>query len=139
MQSIRRHFLYNERLSKNARIECKEGKTYETAIGLNLLSTPSAEVSPHNETQKNKKYVGIDNLLKNITRTQCEEFPKLLINCMDRPKKVYKMYNPTEPYQLIIFDLETTDKRRAAEICQLSGITQDGHTYSSYMSCLKAM
>ena len=87
----------------------------------------------HKETQQNKKYVDIDNLLKNITKTQCEEFAKLLPNCMDRPQKVYKMYNRTEPYQLIIFYLESTDKGRAAEICQLSAITQDGHTYSSYV------
>ena len=129
---VRRHFLYNERLSKNARIECKEGKTYETAIGLNLSSTPSAEI-PHNETQQNKKYADIEILLKNITKTQCEEIDKLVPNCMDRPQKVHKMYNPTEPYQLIIFDLETTDKGRAAEICQISAITQNGHTYSSYV------
>ena len=97
-----------------------------------MSSTPSAEI-PHNETQQNKKYADIKILLKNITKTQCEEIDKLVPNCMDRPQKVYKMYNPTEPYQLIIFDLETTDKGRAAEICQISAITQNGHTYSSYV------
>ena len=52
---VKRHFLYNERLSKNARIECKEGKMYETAaIGLNLLSTPSAEISPQGDPAKQK-------------------------------------------------------------------------------------
>ena len=43
------------------------------------------------------------------------------------------MYNPTEPCQLIVLDLETRDKGRAAKIYQLSAVTRNGHTYSSYV------
>ena len=45
----------------------------------------------------------------------------------------HNKYNPTESYQFILLDLETSDTGKNAEICQLSAIAQTGATYSSYI------
>lgn len=127
---VRRHLLQNERITKNTKNEVKEGKTYETGIGLNL-STENTPGLANIESNANDHK--LEKLFKTITKKQCEEFDKLVPHCIERPQVVYKTYSQTMPYQFIIFDLETSDTGSKAEICQLSAITQTGSMYSSYI------
>ena len=126
---VRRHFLQNERISKNAKKEVKEGKTYETGIGLNLSSESTSGPAIQSSTHD----LNIENILHKITKKQCEEIEKLVPHCIERPHIIYKTYSPTKSYQFILFDIETSDTGSKAEICQLSAITQNGSTYSSYI------
>ena len=116
--------LPTDRLTKNAKDEVKEGKTYECGIGLNLSNESLPQPSPH---------VNIEGILSSITKVQSEQFEKVVPNCIERPHIIHKKYIPDQLYQLIIFDIETSDTGTKAEICQLSAISQNGLTYNSYI------
>ena len=117
---IRRHQLQAERLLSNNKIEAKEGKTYETGIGLNL----NVENSPATAATIQ---------LPNATHKQLEEFEKSVPTCMERPSKQYLKHGSSSIFKLVFFDLETTGTGKKAEICQLSAVNEIEETFSCYI------
>lgn len=59
---------------------------------------------------------------------------KLVSPFTERPQKKYYSYDPEKRYQFVLFDTETTFTSKQAEICQLSAISQNGHTFSSHIT-----
>ena len=90
----------------NNKIEAKEGKTYETGIGLNL----NVENSPATAATIQ---------VPNATRKQLEEFEKSAPTCMESPAKQYLKHG-SSVFKLVFFYLETTGTGKKAEIFQLS-------------------
>ena len=91
----------------NNKIEAKEGKTYETGIGLNL----NVENSPATAATIQ---------VPNATRKQLEEFEKSVPTCMESPAKQYLKHGSSSVFKLVFFYLETTGTGKKAEIFQLS-------------------
>ena len=119
---IRRHQLQSQRILKNNKKEAKEGKTYETGIGLNL----------HVE-QENVSAVPECINLRGATHEQLKEIEKFVSPFTERPSKHYLTYEATKTYQFVFFDIETTSIGKNAEICQLSAVTENGKTYSTFI------
>jgi predicted RNA binding protein with dsRBD fold (UPF0201 family) len=126
---IRRHHLQSERISKTARKEAKEGKTYETGIGLNLEKETTITTTGNNSD------VDVDKIVMGITNNKqlYEDLMKLVPPFTERPAKEYLSHDPDKTYQFVLFDTETTCTGKQAEICQLSAICQNGDTFSSYI------
>lgn len=122
---IRRHQLQSERISKNAQKEAREGKTYQTGIGLNLEKESSFTGDTTN--------IDIDGIIRNITTDHYQEYRKSVPPFIERPKKKYLTYDREKRYLFVLFDTETTCTGKQAEICQLSAITQNGEIFSSYI------
>ena len=120
MFKIRRHQLQAERLTGNNKIEAKEGKTYESGIGLNL----NVENLPVTDTTMQ---------FPTVTHKQLQEFEKVVPTCIERESKQYLKHSSSPIYKLVFFDIETTGTGKKAEICQLSAVNEIGGTFSSYI------
>ena len=75
---IKRHERQSEKISRNAKKEAKEGKTYETGIGLNLQKESTIPCSIT---------VDIDKITMGITADKYKEFAHLVSPFVERPIK----------------------------------------------------
>ena len=122
---IRRHQLHAQRLSKNTTREIKEGKMYETGIGLNL------NVSGKRKGKTPK--VGWKVELDKVTMDTRLEFEQMVPKFTERLVKICLRFDFSVVYSLIFFDLKTTGTGKTAEICQLSASNRNGSTYSRHV------
>ena len=104
----------------NNKIEAKEGKTYESGIGLNL-------------NVNNLPATATKTQLPNATHKQLEEFEKIVPTCMERPSKQYLKHCSSSVFKLVFFDIETAGTGKKAEICQLSAVNEVEEKYSCYI------
>ena len=122
----RRNQLHNQKTSQTFRKEAKEGKTYETSVGLNL-DTHVNQPSP-------TAYPEIEHILENISPNELQEYEKMVPPYAPKPNPETLTYDPTKSYSFIIFDTETTCTGKHAEICQLSAINEANLTiFSKYI------
>ena len=121
----RRNQLHNQKTSQTLRKEAKEGKTYETSVGLNL---------DMNATQPSPTAFDIEHISDNISPNELREYEKLVPPYAPKPNPETLTYNPTKSYSFIVFDTETTCTGKQAEICQLSAINETNLTiFSRYI------
>ncbi|XP_068700225.1 uncharacterized protein [Montipora foliosa] len=120
----RRSQLNSQKCSQTARKEAREGKTYETGIGLNLELT-SIVSSPITDCQARVMAMP-HNQFKEI-----EDFaPKITL----RPVAKEVKYENSIFYNFLIFDTETNATGKSAEICQLSVTDKSAsHKFSAYI------
>ncbi|XP_068756051.1 uncharacterized protein [Montipora capricornis] len=118
----RRSQLRNKNLSSNAKKEEKEGTTYQTGIGLNL-----------DPTQSTSCLADLSTIMKNVTRSQLEEYEKLVPPYTPRPTHPPISYKDTIKYEFVVFDIETTSTGKDAQICQLSAINKSGNCFNDYI------
>ena len=107
----RRYRLHNQKTSQTLRKEAKEGKTYETSVGLNYDT---------NATQPLPTAFDIEHILDNISPNELREYEKMVPPYAPKPNPEPLTYDPTKSYSFIVFDTETTCAGKHAEICQLS-------------------
>ena len=103
-----------QKSSQNSQKEAKEGKTYETAVALNLDTTvnqPTLRTHTH-----------IEHLLENISDNELHEYEKLVSSYYFQPDQPKLTYNPYQTYTFVVFDTETSCTGKIAELCQLSAI-----------------
>ena len=116
----RRNQLHNKKTSQTLRKEAKEGKTYETSVGLNL-DTLVHQPSP-------TAYPEIEHFLKNISQNELhiQGYEKMVppYSAKPNPETLSDMYDPTKLYTFVIFDTKTTCTGKQAELCQLSAIKE---------------
>ena len=117
----RRNKLHNQKTSQTLRKEAKEGKTYETTVGLNLDT---------NATQPSPTAFDIEHILDNISPNELLEYEKMVPPYAPKPNPETLTYDPTKSYSFIVFDTETTCTGKQAEICQLSAINETNLTIS---------
>ena len=111
----RRAQLHNQKIKNDGNKEAKEGKTYQSDIGLNLdPNSPSSQVA--HEIDVNVK----------ITKKELQQFEKFLPELLIRPAVEKNSFNTNNVYNFITFDIETNTSGKAAEICQLSPIDRSG-------------
>ena len=121
----RRNQLHNQKTSQTLRKEAKEGKTYETSVGLNLDT---------NATQPSPTAFDIEHILDNISPNELREYEKMVPPYTPKPNPETLTYGPTKSYSFIVFDTETTCTGKQAEICQLSAINETNLTiFSRYI------
>ena len=96
----RRNQLHSQKTSQTLRKEAKEGKTYQTSVGLNL-DTRASQPSP-------TSYTEIEHFLENISSNELQEYEKLVPPYTVKPNPETLTYDPTKTYSFIIFDTETT-------------------------------
>ena len=118
----RRSQLRNKKLSSNAKKEEKEGTTYQTGIGLNLDPTRSTSCLADLSTIARNI---------NVTRSQLEEYEKLVPPFTPRPTYLPISYKDTIKYEFVVFDIETTSTGKDAQICQLFAINKSVILYST--------
>ena len=109
--------------SKLAQKENKEGKTYQSNIGLNLQVNPEeTSFYPLQITEK-------------VTKNQHVQYEKLAPELWERPPNRAISYDAELAYKFILFDTETTTKGMQAEICQLSAVDDDvQNQFSHYIA-----
>ncbi|CAB3994908.1 Hypothetical predicted protein [Paramuricea clavata] len=110
----RRNQLRCQKNSKLAKGEKKEGKTYESNIGLNLQLPNSDNTS-----------VDPLHLTESVTEEQHQRNEKLVPEFCQKPPSKAIAYDPQKCYKLM-FDTETTTTGLQAETCQLSATDDDG-------------
>jgi len=100
--------------TQTARKEAKEGKTYETGIGLNIdliISTMSS-----------------------VTASALKDIESIVPQYTARPLAKQVNYDENKFYNFLIFDTETNNTGKSAELCQLSITDQSGlHQFSTYI------
>ena len=106
----RRSQLNSPKCSQTARKEAREGKTYETGIGLNLeltsiMSSPTTDCLARVMAMPPNQFKEIE-----------EKAPKITL----RPVAKQGKYDNNILYNFLIFDTETNATGKSAEICQLS-------------------
>ena len=115
--------LSSQKCSQPARKEAREGKTYETGIGLNLDF--SSVMSSIIECQASA-------LAKSLS--QFKEIEDSVPTFTPRPMAEKVNYDENTFYNFLIFDTETNTTGKSAEICQLSVTNQSGsHKFSVYI------
>lgn len=120
----RRNQLRGQKSSQNSKKEAKEGKTYETAVALNL-DTSVNQPSPRTHTH-------IEHLLENISDNELHEYEKLVPSYYAQPDLPKLTYDPKQTYTFVVFDTETTCTGKNAELCQLSAI-HENQVFSKYI------
>lgn len=120
----RRNQLRGQKSSQNSQKEAKEGKTYETAVALNL-DTSVNQPSPRTHTH-------IEHLLENISDNELHEYEKLVPSYYAQPDLPKLTYDPKQTYTFVVFDTETTCTGKNAELCQLSAI-HENQVFSKYI------
>ena len=104
---IRRHQFQSQRIVKNNKKEAREGKTYETVIGLNLhFEQENVYAEP--------EYMN----LRGATHEQLKEFENFVSPFTERQSNIRSHPNPNPNPR--VFDIERTSIGKNAEICQLS-------------------
>lgn len=69
-----------------------------------------------------------------LSQTELRRYEEILPPYTARPKVIDLTYDPTQKYQFIIFDIETTCTGKLAEICQLSAVSENGrHEFSTFI------
>ncbi|XP_044177055.1 maternal protein exuperantia-like [Acropora millepora] len=120
----RRNQLRGQKSNQNSQKEAKEGKTYETAVALNLdtsVNQPTPRTCTH-----------IEHLVENISDNELHEYEKLVPSYYAQPDLPKLTYDPNQTYIFVVFDTETTCTGKNAELCQLSAI-QENHVFSKYI------
>ena len=120
----RRNQLRGQKSSQNSQKEAAEGKTYETAVALNLdtsVNQPTSITCTH-----------IEHLLENISDNELHEYEKLLQSYYAQPDLPKLTYDPNQTYIFVVFDTETTCTGKNAELCQLSAI-HENHVFSKFI------
>lgn len=103
---------HRQNCSQTARKEAREGKTYETGIGLNLDL----------------------NRTSTVTSSTLKEIESIVPEYTTKPPAKQFKYEENKVYNIIIFDTETTTTGKSAELCQLSATDQSGmHQFSTYV------
>ena len=110
----RRNTLRRQKSSQNSRKEAKEGKSYETAIALNL-DTSVNQPTPRTHTH-------IEQLLKNISENELHEYEKLVPSYYAQLDQLKLTYDTNQTYTFVVFDTEITCTGKSAKFCQLSAI-----------------
>jgi len=105
----RRSQLNFQKCSQTARKETREGKTYETGIGLNLELT-SIMSSPTTDRQS----------VMSMSPNQFKEIENFAPKITFRPVAKQVKYGDKILYNFLIFDCKTNGTGKSAEICQLS-------------------
>ena len=134
----RRSQLNSQKCSQTARKEAREGKTYETGIGLNIQLT-SIVSSTATDCQAR---------VMAMPPNQFKEIEKFAPKITLRPVAKQVKYDDNIFYNFLIFDTETNATGKSAEICQLSVTdkskfsvyimpTQDIDMYASKVNKLK--
>ena len=100
-------------IGKTARTEAREGKTYETGIGLNLDL----------------------NRISTVTSRTLKEIESIVLEFTTRPlTNQFKYEEESKVCNILIFDTETTTTGKSAELCQLSATDQSSmHQFSTYV------
>ena len=94
--------------AQTAKKEAKEGKTYETGIGLNLD-------------------------LSILPASTMKEIETIVSPYTPRPLATKVKYDENKFYNFLIFDTETNTTGKSAELCQLSATDQTGlYQFSTY-------
>lgn len=120
----RRVQLHKQKLKIDGNKESKEGKTYQTNIGLNLDPNKSTDQVVVKEIDVNLK----------ITKEELQQFETYLPELTIRPVAEKYSFNTNHVYNFIIFDTETNMSGKTAEICQLSAIDRSGlHEFNDYI------
>ena len=120
----RRNQLRGQKSSQNSQKEAGEGKTYETAVALNLdtsVNQPTPRIHTHTE-----------HLLENISDNELHEYEKLVPSYYAQPDLPKLTYDPNQTYTFVVFDTETTCTGKNAELCQLSAI-HENQVFSKYI------
>lgn len=120
----RRNQLRGQKSSQNSQKEAKEGKTYETAVALNL-DTSVNQPTPRTHTH-------IEHLLENISDNELHEYEKLVPSYYAQPDLPKLTYDPNQTYTFVVFDTETTCTGKNAELCQLYAI-HENQVFSKYI------
>lgn len=120
----RRKKLRGQKSSQNSQKEAKEGKTYETAVALNL------DTSVNQPTPRTHSH--IEHLLENISDNELHEYEKLVPSYYAQPDLPKLTYDPNQTYTFVVFDTETTCTGKNAELCQLSTI-HENQVFSKYV------
>ncbi|XP_068684754.1 uncharacterized protein [Montipora foliosa] len=103
---------HRQTCSQTARKEAREGKTYETGIGLNLDL----------------------NRISTVTSSTLKEIESIVPEYTTRPLAKQFKYEESKVYNILIFDTETTTTGKSAELCQLSATDQSRmHQFSTYV------
>ena len=103
---------HRQNCSQTARKEAREGKTYETGIGLNLDL----------------------NRISTVTSNTLKEIESTVPEYTTRPLAKQFKYEESKVYNILIFDTETTTTGKSAELCQLSATDKSGmHQFSTYV------
>lgn len=90
----------------------REGKTYETGIGLNLDL----------------------NRISTVTSSTLKEIESIFPEYTTRPLAKQFKYEESKVYNILIFDTKTTTTGKSAELCQLSVTDQSGmHQFSTHI------
>ncbi|CAB4012397.1 Hypothetical predicted protein [Paramuricea clavata] len=101
---LRRHQSQSERIANKAKKEAKEGKTYKTGVGLNLVKESSTACL----VASNTTVVDIDKIIMSLTTKNHQEMTKLVPPFTERLQKKYYSYDKEKRYQFVLFDAETT-------------------------------
>ncbi|KAK2553225.1 hypothetical protein P5673_025423, partial [Acropora cervicornis] len=86
--------------SQNSQKYAKEGKTYETAVALNLdasVDQPTPRTCTH-----------IEHLLENISDNELHQYEKLVPSYYAQPDLPKLTYDPNRTHIFVVFDTETT-------------------------------
>lgn len=82
---------HGQKSSQNVQKEAKEGKTYETAVGLNLDTTHVHQPSP-------TEYPEIEHFLESIKQNEKQEYEKMVPPYSARPKPETLSFDSTKFY-----------------------------------------
>ena len=102
---------HRQNCSQTARKEAREGKTYESGIGLNLDLNRISTVT---------------------SSSPLKEIESIVPEFTTRPLAKQFKYEESKVYNILIFDSETTTTGKSAELCLLSATDQSGmHQFST--------
>ena len=93
----RNQSVHNQKTSQTLRKEAKEGKTYETSVGLSLDT---------NATQPSPTAFDIEHILDSISPNELREYEKMVPLDAPKPNPETLTYDPTKSYSFIVFDTE---------------------------------
>ena len=112
----RRNQPRGQKSSQNSQKEAKKGKTYETAVALNL----DWDTSVNQPTLRTHTHIG--DLFENICDNELHEYEKLVPSYYAQPDLPKLTYDPYQTYTFVVFNTETSCTVKIAELCQLSAI-----------------
>ena len=124
----RRNQLHNQRIQGTARKEKREGKTYESNVGLNLEQ--SVQASTTNDT-----IPWLDQIIEEyIPKDTLTAYEERISPYTPRPECQNIEFNGNTDYDIIILDVETNTTGKAAQLCQLSAVDKTGQNcFSEYI------
>ena len=129
---IKRRKLYQDKCSKQIRIESKERAKYQSNIGLNL----DPNIPPQAPGKENKIYPRLEEIDMNEATSVVHICKGLIGNVLSRPNVLPSAFNEDNSYNFFVFNAETTTIGRSAEVIQITAKTtkdQDAQTFSQYI------